>query len=813
MNMKEFLELYFKQLRFNDVPAEVRAQYDAYVKANGNKGDFRGNMKSWRDELMHQDANGKYVQNDLPDASDETVLPKDEAEKLFKAFQDAFRAMAASRDDFKKNDKANGFLDEYFGVGRMFDNAHASAPAEAQIATLRTLLDAHPELETALQGYGVWKEGFSFSDLKKGIEPGKKKYNTDPTFAENLKAVANVISGLTTYDPQFQHLGHVNLYDIVNNFDDTTIDDTRMGLFRGEIQHLMRKLHSVAKVRDVFSQYDRGKITKYFDKSKENIAYDDKNSKDYVPPKREDSLTLSQRVQEWVGKTYDEVFAKYTRFKGDRLYFSDSAKNIVKALSSAKIKPTDGLGAVLENASKIKEKLQYKSPTATDHFDWFVKKMTELKDTMPKAFDKAMSHGRQMRAVVAELIKSAVAEGKDKEAKAAMEVLSVIKYGNLTSKVMDAFDKEFKDFSLFSDSKLSWNKNEGVQFVTRALDKSIKAAFRGIGYGVAFAGNAIRKAGSRFHGNRSGKKYDIKTAQQAWETQNAADLAAATMRRDMANTADQAVIDDDRRTIDNLNRRFAPHNQINETNYDSHMANLEAARASQKRRHDRLERKRNSPQYQIAKENVDREQALRDELAQLGQSATDLNDSLNNIKAAQTAILADTTMPDVEKQARLMPLVQQQAEIERALTENTAQNMQTQRDYDNIINNPNWLNNIWQNEVAQYDRAERTYNNVVARNNRTESRLNEWKTAHDRINELQNHINARDEEIAKWDDNHKDKYQELMAYWDFLESGRDSHTGRMYSWVPQTAKRAQKRFDAKKDALFGAYLNRYQYVA
>ena len=73
-------------------------------------------------------------------------------------------------------------------------------------------------------------------------------------------------------------------------------------------------------------------------------------------------------------------------------------------------------------------------------------------------------------------------------------------------------------------------------------------------------------------------------------------------------------------------------------------------------------------------------------------------------------------------------------------------------------------------------------------------------------------IQKRDDEISNWDDNHQDKYRELMAYWDFLESGRDSRTGRLYSWRPGSASKKQKKFDQKSGALFQQYLNRYQYV-
>ena len=54
-----------------------------------------------------------------------------------------------------------------------------------------------------------------------------------------------------------------------------------------------------------------------------------------------------------------------------------------------------------------------------------------------------------------------------------------------------------------SDKNLSWNKNEGIQFVTKAFDKTVKAAFLGVGYGVTFARNKIMmsKYRTNFHNN------------------------------------------------------------------------------------------------------------------------------------------------------------------------------------------------------------------------------------------------------------------------------------------------------------------------
>ena len=48
VSMEIFLMQYYMQLHFNNMPAEVFAQFQDYAK----KDDFRGNMKHWKKHLM-----------------------------------------------------------------------------------------------------------------------------------------------------------------------------------------------------------------------------------------------------------------------------------------------------------------------------------------------------------------------------------------------------------------------------------------------------------------------------------------------------------------------------------------------------------------------------------------------------------------------------------------------------------------------------------------------------------------------------------------------------------------------------------------
>ena len=794
VKMVDFLLQYFMQLRFNEMPVEVRAKFDDYAKND----DFRGNMKNWKKFLM--DSNGQN--KPLPDPNGpEYHLNDKEWENLFKEFQKSFRKMDANRKNFTNtidfgidNEKVRNFLDEYFGPGRLFDKVTASPAAEQQIQVLQGLLDQNQSLFTVKLGeWGV----ISYKDLKDGIKD--KKYNSDGEFQDKLKIIAQYLGyykdelGLSQYD----------FNEIERGFDGGAIDPQKLQDFKSEYDILLRRLAGDEKIRKAFPS---DKIRTAFDTAKQYIAYDDKNSPDYVPPKRKYEITPLQRMSEWADETYADIFEKYTKFKGDRLYFSPNAKNIVAAIHKAKVKPTDGIKGVLDKAGDIEKGLLYKSPKATDHFKWFSKTMGELGSTMPKAFEGALRNGRQMHAIIEEMILIAVRDGKVDEAKTAMEVLSVIKYGYTTSKIMDALGKE--KLSIFSDGKLSWNKNEGMKFVTTALDKSIKTAFMGIGYGITMVGNAINLSGSKFKGHRG----RLEKKQTAWENRNAADKAAADARRNALNAHDQTLIQQENQNRNDVNQNLQPGQQvITDANFDQQKTNLETARTAEATEKTRLDQRANDPAYQAAKNNVDKYNNLQQELATHRQNVPVLTQQIRQLDAQIRAIQNDPNMSQLEKDMRSQGLIQTKIESDKQLSNANQRINDIPREQNRISGNPNWAND--QRLVQQHEQDVQNYNDTVDQNNAEEDRLKKWKSATDSIDEINKRISKRDEVMDKWDEDHKDKFMELMAYWDMLETGRNTHMGKMYNWKPIKAGTAQKNFDQNKQTIIADYLFGYSYAA
>ena len=747
-NMNEFLLQYYMQRRFNTMPPEVRAQFDVYLASD----DFRGNMKDWKSKLMHQNANGKWVENDLPDPNDATgnfFLDDKEWTKFFNAFQDAFREMSASKDSFKDNAKATSFLNEYFGdpATHLFANAVANPTAESLInGDFKQFLTDHRNgLEIYLKQWGLVDSDFSYSDLLNGIS--SKKYNTAPDFQKKLKTVAQYIT-FYVQQPDFQQaLGLQgrqlpNFTDIENGFDTSTVNPNKLDYFKRNYKSLLNTLVTDSKVYDVFKLYDHGKISKHLEASVGKVDYANADSKDYVPPKRSDELTPWQHLKDNVKDTWTDYMDKYIKLRGDRLYFSNSAQLIFKALTGAKFKPTDGLDKLLSSAGDIKKNLMYKSPRAVDHFDWMNKTLGELKNTMPKAFAGALKTGRQMKAIVSELVIKAVRENKMDEAKTAMEVLSVVKYGYTTSKIMDALGNE--KLSIFSDGGLSWNKNQAVQFVTNAMDKSIKAAFMGVGYLITMGGNAIRLNGSKFNG-KTGR---IKGAHDTW----------------IADTNAQKTATQQQKTA----------NETQKTNLENNLTAMRNRGLT--------------------------EQALDASIGQYRQDISALNQNLDNqVRNLEQWLAANQTHPDANAVANY--LVQLQAGSNPAA--------------------PTVTDPAVQARVQNISQSRRDITAKTKQIDRKIKKRQEFENATQSIQMLNDQITKQNDVLNNWDANHKDKYRELMAYWDMLETGRDSHTGKMYSWTPGSAKDKQKNFNKKNpntnlsiaDQIILDNLNNYQITA
>lgn len=792
VSMENFLLQYLMQMRIRRMDPQIMARFQDYIE----KEDFNGHMKEWRNNLM-EEVDGEWKAKELPDPNGPDYhLTDEEWVKLFKEFRSAFRSMAADRrklegaiDYGDKNDTALGFLDEYFGTGKLFSQSVASPEAETAISEFYKII-TNDTNKSNITIFLKQHDLVDYDTLKKGIED--KKYNTSATFQQQLKDVVEYVSYNASINQLAVDFSSCDLNQITNGFED---DDTYLATSpefidfkNGEYDIILRRLYGSEKIRNAFPS---NKFTTAYNRAKELTGYDDSSSKDYVHPKSKDELTLGQKISKWADDTYEDVFEKYIKFHGDRLYFSVQAKEIVSAIHKAKIKPTDGLDKVIASASEIKKGLAYKSPKAPGHFDWFIETLGKVKEKMPKAFAGALYNGRQMKAVVSEIIAEAVNNNKVAEAKTAMEVLSVIRYGFTTSKIMETLGKE--DFKLFSDKDLSWNKTNGMQFVTNALDKSIKFAFMGIGYGITIAGNAISQRGIKFNHERTGR------------LQNDDDLDKQRTRLEEQTTRMQTRrynMEVNRHRVVNPDGTTAA-KTITEENFARQQARLTTDKAKADRERHNLE------QYKkLYKQEFGLVEQYETAEADYINAHTEHKKLETEIKAlyAQKDIIERTVMdPDV-KRVHVKKIAEKIAEKEEKEQEVKAKELDANKRMYSIDKDK-----LDYSELIVKDHKNRlsALENLDSENTRLESRLSQWESATQAIEELNAQITEKQDNLTNWDDEHNTKYTELMAYWDMLETGRDFHTGKMYNWGTLSKKKAQTEFDANKDTFIADYLQQY----
>ena len=759
-SMKDFLNTYYQRLIFNEMSYEQFVTFCEYIKG----GNATSKQKEWAKKYLKKDATGKYTidantglyeREDVPIPSDATeglgdvTHTPEEWEKLYKAFRSTFQRMASSRDDL--SDEAKKFLDEHFGATKVFQPAQITAVGKHKIENdLYPLLQNHKSvLEGRLKNAypPVLSDDFTYQNLLDAIKD--KKYQTDTDVRDRVMNAVSYVDG-ERMPLQAQYGVTVPNFTGYENWIDDSVQPDKLAAFAAECDSMLKKIRSDKKVREAFGSYDSGKITGPLNKALNDQKYDDANSEDYVQPKRYEKLSITEKISEWCGDKYSDLFEKYAKLKGDALYFSDEAKLICKNLPDD-LKKTDNLDTVLTALSKTKEKLTAKHQlNAIKHLEWFEKTMGELKNAknMKKTYAGALQHGGQLRELVKEVMIKAVKESESDssaidKAKTTLEMLSVLHFGFTTSKIMDTIKDT--DFSLFSDSKLSWNKNETMQFVTKALDRTVKFAFMGIGYGITMAKNAYSlsktkiKSYSDEHGNLAGAHKD---------------------HLDI-----------------NANKKQALENELNanrqlRTNTQTNLDTLQAGRSY-----------------------ADTERAFTTGISTNEANLNNITNAVNALKSALQAYYVNGGHPDIVDATELQNWL---ANVENGLAQATVPTTMPTHGV-MVRNGLNAHVATIQNEWGNIQ----TYRTNLKTNQKN---LNDLVNGKQIIDELNQRIPEQEAEFANWDTTHTDKMEELVKYWNMLETGRNTKTGPMYNWFRNLSqKNAEKRFANDRAGIIARY--------
>lgn len=836
MSMSAFLKKYYKQLHFDSMAPGVRARFAEWIKNDTLTPD----MRLWVNNCLQldankkplKDANGNYIPNPLPNIDND--LTDEELRKLFLAFQNAFTGMDADKGSFKdSNPDAYLFVTQYFGDNKLFKIAPANPECEQGIKSIIKAITDNEALKTYLSGgdKSIFKKE---DDLNKFIaECNSKKYNTDASLQRTVQKVARALQSIY-WDSNIPE----NVVEAVNQSIPTdklkaVTNENAFAMQAGQINQddlnkfkiyakkayskndsnevnkmgLLQALYFNKNIRSKFAEYDNKAITGPINSAESSVNYQDKSKGNYVDEKLTDKKSPLERVKDWVGDTYNDVFKKYEELRGGRLFFKQEAKDIFKAIDSVKIKPADGLQTLLSKSKEIEGKII--NPVSQQHFKWFTETMEPIAKKMPSAVAGAWKNAKLMKAVIGEIILKATDNnaGKDaiEKAKTAMEIMTAMKYGLMTSRIMDAMKQT--NFTIFSDGGLSWNKNEGIKFVTGAFDQSIKAAFLGAGYAVTIVRNKIMMSNMQFtnKNNRNNSELakrfaeEARTAQDNLKSQNQSDLATVATRK---------------QTLQNLNSGANPINAQTISNEKTRLAGFQTDMDNAK--NIMKQNETNYKKYLAAQEIVNTNTTLQNEERRLATEMFNLRGKINKIDARLKNPNSDVYIDQKTNRAYPQPYVNAVvAQLMQEIQEYNNQVSQKQQEHTNVIAQRNGLQgqlataqqtiaagsaesvayNEYQNAQIYFQTAQNNYDTL-------NNRVTQFATATKELEDLNKYIAERNDTLSHLSQSNLNKVKELEDYWNYLQTGDTKTFG-------LSLKRAQKRFDVKKNAWLNAYVNKH----
>lgn len=791
------------------MPAEIWARFEEWRK----NGTLTDDMQHWVRDYMTQNASGDHVKKNLPDPNDDNVLSETESRKLFVAFQNAFAGMAAELDSFKDKDpQSANFTNTYFGNGKLFQTSPATQECKDGIAKILQLLNQHRNLQDYIventkksDGKPVFESVDKLQEFLKKCQ--NRQYDTDNSIQKKIQQVAKTLSDVVGWyssidqnSPEYQAI-----YAIKTDLDNVTdkgafatdprsIPSDKLKNFRKiyakqDKSGLLQTLYFNRTIRERFAKYDNGVITGPIDKAEESVNWQDKSKENYVDPKVSDVLTPLQQLEKWATDTYADTLKKYEELRGAPIFRRQEAKDIFAAIDKNKIKPKDGLKAILDKKSDIEKKLN--NPVARQHFKWFTETMEPIAAKMPKSVEGAWKNATQMKAVIEQIILRATDPNNSdphaiEKAETAMEIMTAMKYGMLTSKVMDAMRNT--DFNVFSDKDLSWNKNEGIQFVTKAFDKSIKAAFLGIGYGVTIARNKIIMSGMKF------KNKDNQNKSALAQRFNDEDTTKQQALRNQ-NTADQNTISKLQREINNLTRSTTNNITQRQANYQQILNSSTAIKNANQADYDR---------YNDAIAFINNNPANPGEFSAKHTKRRDLKSEIQQLKNQLTAYQGlNDAVSIAEALAINQQITEKQKEVNQLTQEmqNLAQGIIKHRKAEADVNNLKQAHDA-------YEQADKNYTRTKQQQDELPSKTARITEATQEINELNRAINERNNALANWPQKNTNNVLYLENYWNWLQTGQ-TKTFRF------SAKAAQKRFnkDNLNDALLQNYISQHGLAA
>ncbi len=815
-SLQEFIRKYFSILNISKMPPAVLNRYKAYAE----KDDFPNDtVKSWGKNFM------KHGSTDWQDLPDIKALPDKVLDLLYKDLLRTFTAMHAHK--MSLSDKGKTFVETYYGPGadKIFFTPEISLSDETQIKKLLDYINKG-DINVGLE----WGEPEVIQEILE--ETRSVSGNSSKRVISNI--VNKIISDETS-KAEAQALG-INLNKIRNAVEPTiniTNDDRKK--LRDNFGNICSTLLKEKKTYEDFKKYEPNEkiVSEQIDTAISNTDYTGKTNKaNFVPPKYKDTdPNLKQRIDKGFENFYTNFLKQYATAHRDNIFIKPEAKAIFKAIDKAKITPTDDLNKLIKESGTIINSLRGKEPfKAADHMEWLSKQLESFKQNgLSDSVDGALRWGYQMNRIVTELCKNAVAEGKEKEAKTALEVLSVMQYGTFTSRTMDAINKT--DINIFSDSKLSWNNNEGVQMVTKALDKTIGFGIKVAGYAITGAVNRARKHGAAF--NHSGEMQDLSDARDK-------ELADKKIKdekdKNAADKANRLEKRDNNKTIKDVKEYI-------KAKYNG----LDIRHAQEEVQEQEKEIQEQVAIANAARKEIEEMRSAHDEFEKQNKIVNDFDNIPNDIKSERKKL--KKIKSEIAKRQKILSskgpyethnnpithIAMSEAESEHyedklnnEIDNLTRQFQSTQSEIDGLkakFKNPEELKKRNDAEVARdskkaendkylkaqqdLENAQKTYQHLETNARYVDLRdnLEKYSEAKEAKEKAEKEIETRQQEWNKWDEKNRNIYKELMAYWDFLQSGGKTKAPLFRLSTKKIQEKMDKTQASGKTAMEEAYLS------
>lgn len=751
----------------------------------------------------------KMTNGDWDDLPDFNTLNDDELNELYVDLLETLDAMSAHTANM--DDDTKTFISTYFGDGKLFDVPLITGNIRAQMERLITLVLNDTDVKAMDLLYGQ----YNGESLLRAVLTGRKKYE-DKDVKELIHTIISNYRQLNRENYlSLQAAAKLNFFDwdgiqdAVKRFDVSDVTSDNRDKLKDNAPKIFKTLFDKKKTREAFQKYEPGEkfVSEQINSALSDTDYTGKiNEENYIAPKYTDKKNLRQKIDEKLENTYSDVLKKYLTLHRANLTMTKCAPAIIKELDKAKIDPTGGIKAILDKSDDVIKGLKGKEPfNAAEYFKWMVEKLENYqKNGMGKAMEGALRNRRQMEHIIEQLILDAVEEGKIDQAKTAMEILSVMQYGMFTSRTMDAINKT--DLTLFSDKELSWNKkNEGIQFVTSAIDKTMKKGIQLAGYTTTALVNKVFRRQS----NVLSKSDKLKQAVIDEKQRMADEKSEFEIEKNKQDKEDRKLLKKSRADLKNAKTYFKG------------LGIKSMKQANKKLTTDRATEAQKLSAFEVAQQDfdvLDKEKQTYERLFSIWSERPKISAEIGRLKAELKAM--PNPAPDQDAEFKAQTKKQELTQLQENLN-------QLEEEYDalksgysgTVVDKKTGKTTIKPYNKAKYkaaknnlDVAKKVYDDQKQDNDTLQQNINTYKDSKALIKETKNQMAERQKKADNWDDKHKNGYVDLWAHWEFLQSGKTK------SLFHISTKKLQQKMDGgemknRYDAFYAKWLQQHSYAA